>query len=427
MVFVRPDETEQEWLLTLADREGHDEQVLVRRSSRAGRLDGPAWSPDGKLIAVDTIVLNDKARAYHVLMGFRADTGEETLLAPQHWNYIQSIAWLPDGTGLLVCGVDRDGGIEGIWLVSYPGGPAPRRLTNELSHFRGVTVTADGGKIVTSQGDLQASIWLVSNGDTSRGTKLTPLNGLFGEVALMPDGRIVYVLGDDLWIMAADGSGQRQLTFGQGRNVEPRVTANGRYVVFSSSRAGNYNIWRLDLDNGELQQLTSGGRDSRPLCTSDGRWVIYTSQIQSTSTAWKVPLAGGEPTQIGGMDSGSGVVAAISPDDKLLAYQARDMSAKGGQKLYAAIGPLGGGAFRSLPLQNIPRSQGRLDLYWSPDGLIYNAFKDIWLQPIEGGQPKRLTNFAGEGEHVIDFAPNGKNLVVTRGESTWDAVLISVK
>ena len=47
------------------------------------------------------------------------------------------------------------------------------------------------------------------------------------------------------------------------------------------------------------------------------------------------------------------------------------------------------------------------------------------VQPLEGGPPKRLTHFAAE--HVSFFAQSrdGKNLAVTRGDSTSAVVLIS--
>src|SRR4029077_17477061 len=149
-------------------------------------------------------------------------------------------------------------------------------------------------------------------------------------------------------------------------------------------------------------------------------WVIYSCRIQSKGAVCKVPLAGCGPTQVGeNLESGP-LFVALSPDDKLYAYQFRD----GANKLCTAIRPVEGG-----PVQNVLEARGSSDLYWSADGrnLIYPQAKDIWLQPIDGSPPKRLTDFAGE--RVISFAQSrdGKNLAVTRGEITSDVVLISVK
>ena len=422
MTFVRHDETGQEWLVMIADSDGGNEQVLVRRSEREGRLDGemPAWSPDGKLIAVYGRIRENNISHYSVV-GFSADTGAEIKLTSQRWRGILGIAWLPDSSAFLLSGVDRTGGIEGIWLVSYPGGEA-RRLTNELSCFRGVTLTADGSKILTSLIGTPAAIWVVPDGDSNRANKVTHINGFYYNLVWTPDGRIVHTLDDDLWIMNADGSGQRQLTLGQGRNVQPTVTSDGRYIVFSSSRAGNYNIWRLELMSGELKQLTNGSGETRPLCTSDGQWVLYSCRIPSRGTVCKVPLAGGEPVQVGEILE-SATAAALSPDNKLFAYQFRDQA----NKFFIAIRPVEGG-----PVQKVLEWRGNPDnpdLNWSPDGrnFLYAQAKDIWLQPLDGSPPKQLTNFGAE--RVISFAlsRDGKNLAVTRGDITSDVVLISVK
>jgi len=427
MTFVRHDEAGQEWLVMIADSDGGNEQVLVRRSEREGRLDGemPAWSPDGKLIAVYGRIRENNISRYSVV-GFSADTGAEVKLTSPRWRGIGSIAWLPDSSAFLLSGVDQTGGIEGIWHVSYPGGEA-RRLTNELSSFRGVTLTADGSKILTTLVDSPAAIWVVPDGDSNRAHKLTPINGAYNNLAWTPDGRIVHILDDDLWIMNADGSGQRQLTLRQGRNVQPTVTSDGRYIVFSSSRAGNYNIWRLELLSGELKQLTNGSRETRPLCTSDGQWVLYSCGIPSGGTVCKVPLAGGEPVQVGEiLENNFAALAALSPDNKLFVYWFRDQA----NKVFTAIRPVEGG-----PVQKVLEWRGGVnpdlnpDLNWSPDGtnFLYAQAKDIWLQPLDGSPPKQLTNFGAE--RVISFAlsRDGKNLAVTRGETTFDVVLISVK
>ena len=65
-----------------------------------------------------------------------------------------------------------------------------------------------------------------------------------------------------------------------------------------------------------------------------------------------------------------------------------------------------------------------------PDGrsFLYSTQKDnavnMWSQPIDGGEPKQLTKFPNIG-HSFDLSPDGKQIVVSRGTSTSDVVLIS--
>ena len=88
------------------------------------------------------------------------------------------------------------------------------------------------------------------------------LDGFTG-LSWTPDGRIVYASRagghSDIWIMQADGSGGKQLTAHSGVNAQPRVSPDGRYVVFTSDRnLGNPHIWRMDLNGEEPKQLTNG-------------------------------------------------------------------------------------------------------------------------------------------------------------------------
>lgn len=50
---------------------------------------------------------------------------------------------------------------------------------------------------------------------------------------------------------------------------------------------------------------------------------------------------------------------------------------------------------------------------------------NIWSQPINGGEPKQITNFTSERIGSFDFSPDGKHLVVSRGNDIRDVVLIS--
>jgi len=55
---------------------------------------------------------------------------------------------------------------------------------------------------------------------------------------------------------------------------------------------------------------------------------------------------------------------------------------------------------------------------------IFSGVTNLWMQPLDGGPPKQLTNFASESFFALDWSRDGK-LVYGRGETTSDAVLIS--
>ena len=66
---------------------------------------------------------------------------------------------------------------------------------------------------------------------------------------------------------------------------------------------------------------------------------------------------------------------------------------------------------------------------WTPDGraVTYigreNGLADIWSQSIDGGEPKRLTNFKADNIFSFDWSRDNK-LVISHGTSTSDVVLM---
>jgi len=107
--------------------------------------------------------------------------------------------------------------------------------------------------------------------------------------AWMPDSRgIVFVskrrdAAGDIWkisINSENGStGDKQphqISRYLGADLQPVVTTDGKYIVFSSDRRNKRNIWKMSLEGQELQRLTiDGGLD--PALSPSGRWLVFVS------------------------------------------------------------------------------------------------------------------------------------------------------
>jgi dipeptidyl aminopeptidase/acylaminoacyl peptidase len=62
-----------------------------------------------------------------------------------------------------------------------------------------------------------------------------------------------------VWMIGADGAGDRQVTSSQDSESSPRWSPDGKYLSFTSSRPGparGNQVWILDRSGGEAQQLT---------------------------------------------------------------------------------------------------------------------------------------------------------------------------
>lgn len=421
--------TNEKQSLVVAGADGSGERVLVSHTLPE-IFGGPAWSPDGKTIACVYGTPNSYALNYAVLgvVAVNAEDGSETRVTPERWAGISQISWLPDSSGLLLSATERELSPSQIWRLSYPDGEV-RRVTNDVNIYLGASMTADASALVTVQTDRAPNIWVAPNGDAARAVQITSgtgkLEGIYG-TSWTPDGRIVYASiasGNwDIWIMNADGTGQRQLTVDARSNYGPSVTADGRHIVFISNRAGGpFNIWRIDIDGGNPRQLTSGKGENFAHATPDGKWVVYASvSYAERNLIWKVPFDGGEPLAITDKSSSW---PFVSPDGKWVVCTYSD----GPNRLSKlAIVPFEGGP--PAKLFDIEPSF-RANTVWLPDnrGVAFldsrTGVTNVWLQPAGGGKPVQLTDFKSNGVVSYDWSRDNR-LVATRSVETTGIVLI---
>jgi serine/threonine protein kinase/Tol biopolymer transport system component len=420
--FVRHSQADSSLILVNAD--GSGEQKLIT-SPQPDVFLQTAWSPDGKTIGS---IMRKVTGGYRFeLVAVQVADGSVTTVGAQRWLTLTGLAWLPDSSALILTGRDETPGANiQIWELSYPGG-TPRKITNDLNDYLGISLSGDGSSLVTVLADTLANVFVSSAGDESRAQQITKGSATFDQLSWAPDGRIVYVTespaGADIWIMDGDGNNQRPLTSDAGINIFPHPSADGKYIVFDSKRGEgltNFTVWRMGLDGSSPRQLTHGdGGDFFPAVSGDGKWVYYTPlRANLRPTLWKVPIDGGEPVQI--LDKVS-LRAIVSPDNKWIACQYSDGPIT--QLPMLAILPAEGG--EPVKKFQIPLTQYR----WSPDSkaIFYLDSKDgianIWSQPIAGGPSKQVTRFPADQIFSFDWSRDGK-IVCSRGTQTMDVVLI---
>jgi dipeptidyl aminopeptidase/acylaminoacyl peptidase len=88
------------------------------------------------------------------------------------------------------------------------------------------------------------------------------------EARVSPDGKwVVFTVSaldlaankrrSDLWLVAVDGSGLRPLTRNEASDTSAAWSKDGRTIYFLSTRGGSSQVWKLSLDGGESQPVTS--------------------------------------------------------------------------------------------------------------------------------------------------------------------------
>ena len=432
--FVRNNYPNQgEKSLMVANADGGGERRLTA-PKLPNNFWSPAWSPDGKTIACAAVGFT--GGLYVNVIAVRVEDGAVEPITAEKWFDVGRVAWLADGSGLLITATAQWSGFSSqVWYLSYPGGEA-HKITNDLNDYSSLGLTGDSSVLVTVQAEHHSSIWTTApNEDANRAKQITSGTNKYDgyyDLSWTPDGKIVYEStasgNEDIWIMNQDGSNQKQLTANAGINLFPSVSGDGRYIVFASTRAGgNTNIWRMDIDGSNPQQLTHGSIDNFPHCSPDGQWVVYMSNVSGMRTLWKISINGGEPVQLTDKLSSRPIV---SPDGKLIACYYLDEQPNSLLKIVAI--PFAGG--QPTKVFDIPVAALTAipdPLRWTPDGraLTYlttrGGISNIWSQPVDGGAPKQLTDFKSDRMFAFDWSRDGKQLACARGVETSDVVLIS--
>jgi Tol biopolymer transport system component len=184
-------------------------------------------------------------------------------------------------------------------------GSEPRRLTTNPRYDAEGTLSPDGKTIVfTSLRDGDLDIYSMGV-DGSNVRRLTRTLGYDGGPFFSPDGTLIVYRAYhpataqdsadyvgllernlvrpsrmELWVMNADGSGQRRVTSLGGANFAPFFHPDGRRIVFASNhknpRSRNFDLFLVNLDGGGLEQVTTDPDfDGFPMFSPDGRRLVW--------------------------------------------------------------------------------------------------------------------------------------------------------
>jgi TolB protein len=80
----------------------------------------------------------------------------------------------------------------------------------------------------------------------------------------------------DVWIMNGDGTNQTQLTKASGDNIKPRLSPDGKRIVWLSNRLGYWGIWTMNADGSiPYEMVRSVADDADPCWSPDGKNILF--------------------------------------------------------------------------------------------------------------------------------------------------------
>ena len=159
-------------------------------------------------------------------------------------------------------------------------------------------------KQINDQGCDQQFVMNADGSDLSSGEKYQLVSTGQGRTTcgyFLPDGRVIYssthaaspacpttaaertrsYVWDvfatfDIYVANADGTGQELLIGGEGYDAEPTVSPDGKYVIFTSTRSGDLELYRYELASGETIQLTDElGYDGGAFFSPDSKQIVW--------------------------------------------------------------------------------------------------------------------------------------------------------
>jgi Tol biopolymer transport system component len=210
-----------------------------------------------------------------------------------------------------------------------------------------------------------------------------------------------------LYVMNADGSGQKPLTAVPGSDFDPAWSPDGKRIAFTSLRDGKKDIYVLNLETGNIDRLTTTTGDvqenSQPSWSPFGNLIVYTVKRFGAYQVWVMSDTGQGNTQIA--RSGQKVwdfLPVWAPDGETIYFSQRD------------IGPSRPWLMSIRYEDRESKNPTRLDLprpiedvEFSPDGewLAFESTdnegnRDVYIMTVSGGNRTRLTM-----DPNVDFDP----------------------
>jgi Tol biopolymer transport system component len=251
-------------------------------SSPAADL-SPTWAPDGARLAFRS----DRDGNDEVYVMDADGSRQRNLTRNPASDY--SPAWSPDGRRIAFASARADPTGNDLWLMDADGGH-PRPLVHQDGIDEYPVWSPDGSRLAFNCSLGRVLPWQVGdfevcvvNADGSGLRRITEAPGLSAAGGWSADGRRIVFDSSrdqdpdgvsscgDLFVMNADGSDLTRLTNGPASDCGPSFTPDGRHILFFSDRAqlgGDSDLYVMNLDGSAVTRLTHApGEEQEPTFT----------------------------------------------------------------------------------------------------------------------------------------------------------------
>ncbi|GLU44748.1 amidohydrolase family protein [Allomuricauda sp. NBRC 101325] len=289
---------------------------------------------------------------------------------------------------------------------------------------------------------------------TKKATKELPLEpertiaystkeGTWLSLDVSPDGTtIIFDMMGDVYTIPITGGKATQITEGMAYDVHPRFSPDGKSIVYISDKSGSDNIWTMELDSKETNQITKDSDQNYFSAdwSPDGDYIVGARGRRNIKLHMYHKDGGGGAQLIDKPDNLKAIDPIFAPDGKLIYFSQR----RGGWNYNAQ--------FPQYQLGTYNTEDGELDVITSrygsaftptlsPDGkwLVYGSRFEtetgLVLRNLENGDEKWLAYPIQRDEQesiaplgvlpAMAFTPDSKNLVASYGGKIYSINIAS--
>lgn len=236
------------WKAWVSDANGRDARLLTEDKLDVSRI---SWFPGGRELLVNF----QDGRLFRIDVA----NGERTAIQTQMPG-IQDAVISPDGKRIAFSyGVNESTYDNDVWMLDVASGEhAKLTSTPGLQHDPAWSTDGEWVYFLSGMGGQFHDIWRLKLSD--RSMEQITVNELYHfDLSLRDDGVIAYSGNRngnyDLWLRRPDGK-REALTDDVALDARPAWSADGRSLIFESTRDGGLDLWKVDIDTRQISRLT---------------------------------------------------------------------------------------------------------------------------------------------------------------------------
>lgn len=244
---------------------------------------------------------------------------------------------------------------------------------------------------------------------------------------LTPDAqKIIFNYEGDLWQVNSSGGTATRLTAMEGNEIYPRVSPDGKWIVFTGSQYGSQDVFVMPAEGGEIRQLTfHEAFDQVDSWSWDSKFIYFTSNRYNRQSGYKVSIDGGTPQRLFENYFNTVHTVVEHPNGEIFFNETWESRSAANRKRYQ-------GAYNpDIQSWNPKTKEFRVYTDWTGKDFWYTidrkgnvyfvsdeANGEYNLYELDGNKKKQLTKFATSIK-MPQVGANGEKIVFEKDYQLW--------